>query len=53
MDGNTYLLHHIHAAKLATDVSPDVVSTWLMWQRRPRAALPSAHAAQHWPLPLW
>ena len=45
MDRNTYLLHQVHAAKLATDISADVVSTWLMWQRRPRAALLLAHAA--------
>ena len=45
MDRNTYLLHQVHPAKLATDISADVVSTWLMWQRRPRAALLLAHAA--------
>jgi len=45
MDRNIYLLHQVHPAKLATDISADVVSTWLMWQRRPRAALLLAHAA--------
>ena len=45
MDRNTYLLHQVHPAKLATDISADVVSSWLMWQRRPRAALLLAHAA--------
>jgi hypothetical protein len=45
MDRTTYLLHQVHLAKLATDISADVVSTWLMWQRRPRAALLLAHAA--------
>jgi len=45
MDRNTYLLHQVHSAKLATDVSADMVSTWLMWHRRPRVALLIAHAA--------
>lgn len=44
-DRDTYLLHQVHPAKLATDISADVVSVWLMWQRRPRAALLVAHAA--------
>lgn len=42
MDGDTYLLHQVHAAKLAADASADVMSTWLMWQRRvPEAVLAS------------
>ena len=45
MDRDAYLLHQIHPAKLATDLSADVVSTWLMWRHRPRAAVVSAHAA--------
>lgn len=45
MDRNTYLLHQVHSAKLATDIRADVVSTWLMWRRRPRAALLVAHTA--------
>jgi hypothetical protein len=45
MDRNTYLLHQVHPAKLATDLGADVVSTWLMWQRRPRTALLLAHTA--------
>jgi hypothetical protein len=43
VDRNTYLLHQIHSAKLATDISADVVSTWLMWHRQPRMALLLAH----------
>jgi hypothetical protein len=45
MDRNAYLLHQVHPAKLATDIGADVVSTWLMWQRRPGVALLLAHAA--------
>jgi hypothetical protein len=45
MDRNTYLLHQVHPAKLATDIGADVVSTWLMWHRRPRTALLLAHTA--------
>jgi hypothetical protein len=30
-----YLVHQIHPAKLATDISVSVVSTVLFWQRRP------------------
>jgi len=45
MDRNTYLLHQVHPAKLATDIAADVVSTWLMWHRRPRTALLLAHTA--------
>ena len=45
MDRTTYLLHQVHSAKLATDLCADVVSTWLMWQGRPRAALLVAHTA--------
>jgi len=43
MDRETYLLHQVHAAKLATDLAADVASTWLMWHRRPRASLVVAH----------
>src|SRR6476469_9753036 len=43
MDRETYLLHQVHAAKLATDLAADAVSTWLMWHRRPRASLVVAH----------
>lgn len=39
MDRDAYLLHQVHAAKLATDISADVASTWLMWHRRVPAAL--------------
>ena len=45
MDRNTYLLHQVHPAKLATDVGADVVSAWLMWHHRPRTALLLAHTA--------
>src|ERR1700740_229996 len=45
MDRNTYLLHQVHPAELATDIAADVVSTWLMWHRRPRTALLLAHTA--------
>ncbi len=45
MDRTTYLLHQVHIAKLATDISADVVSTWLIWQGRPREALLVAHTA--------
>jgi hypothetical protein len=34
-----YLVHQIHPAKLATDISVSVVSTVLFWQRRPIAGL--------------
>ena len=39
MARQAYLLHQVHAAKLATDVSAGIVSGWLMWQRRVPAAL--------------
>ena len=39
MDRQAYLLHQVHAAKLASDISADIASTWLMWQRRVPAAL--------------
>lgn len=45
MDRNTYLLHQVHSAKLATDIGAGVLSTWLMWQRRPRTALLLTHTA--------
>src|SRR5438128_10685597 len=44
MDRDAYLLHQVHPAKLATDISADAVSTWLMWRHRPAAALLLAHA---------
>jgi hypothetical protein len=39
MDHQAYLLHQVHAAKLATDISAGLVSGWLMWHRRVPAAL--------------
>jgi hypothetical protein len=39
MDRQAYLLHQVHPAKLAADVSAGIVSGWLMWQRRVPAAL--------------
>jgi hypothetical protein len=39
MDRQAYLLHQVHAAKLATDISAAAVSGWLMWHRRVPAAL--------------
>lgn len=39
MDRQALLLHQVHAAKLATDISAGIVSGWLMWQRRVPAAL--------------
>jgi len=39
MDRQAYLLHQVHAAKLATDISAAIVSGWLMWHRRAPAAL--------------
>ena len=45
MDRDAYLLHQVHGAKLATDIAADVISTWLMWHERPRAALAVAHLA--------
>jgi len=39
MDRQAYLLHQVHAAKLATDISAAIVSGWLMWHRRVPAAL--------------
>jgi hypothetical protein len=39
MDREAYLLHQVHAAKLATDISAAIVSGWLMWHRRVPAAL--------------
>lgn len=44
MDRDAYLLHQVHPAKLAADISADAVSTWLMWRHRPAAALLLAHA---------
>lgn len=39
MDCQALLLHQVHAAKLATDISAGIVSGWLMWQRCAPAAL--------------
>jgi hypothetical protein len=39
MDRQAYLLHQVHAAKLATDIGAGIISGWLMWQRRVPAAL--------------
>jgi len=39
MDRQAYLLHQVHAAKLATDIRAGIVSGWLMWRRRVPAAL--------------
>jgi hypothetical protein len=45
MDRTTYLIHQVHSVKLATDIGADLMSTWLFWQGRPRAALLVAHIA--------
>jgi hypothetical protein len=49
MDRDAYLLHQVHAAKLAADITADVASTLLIWQRRvlaaPLAGFPPAAAA--------
>ena len=34
MDLQTYLLHQVHPAKLAADLSASVISTWLFWRGR-------------------
>src|SRR5450755_3934049 len=39
MDRDTYLLHQVHTAKLASDVCADVASTYLVWRGRPAAGL--------------
>ena len=36
---NRYLLHQVHAAKLATDITFGIVSTVLMWRHRVVSAL--------------
>ncbi|MEV6135720.1 hypothetical protein AB0L63_06580 [Nocardia sp. NPDC051990] len=43
MDRDNYLLHQVHAGKLATDITAGIVSTVLMWQRRVGLALLAAH----------
>ena len=43
MDTDNYLLHQVHAGKLATDIRAGSVSTVLMWQRRIPVALVIAH----------
>jgi hypothetical protein len=45
MDRDTCLLRQVHPAKLGADIGTDVVSTWLMWRRRPRTAVLLAHTA--------
>jgi hypothetical protein len=39
MDHDRYLLHQVHAAKLATDIAVGIVSTVLMWRHRVVSAL--------------
>jgi hypothetical protein len=39
IDRDVYLLHQIHAAKLATDLLSGIVSTSLMWRRRVGVAM--------------
>lgn len=39
MERDAYLLHQVHPAKLAADVSADLASTWLMWRRHVPHAL--------------
>ena len=43
MDTDNYLLHQVHAGKLATDIMAGTVSLVLMWQRRIPFALVIAH----------
>ena len=43
VDTDNYLLHQVHAGKLATDITAGSVSTVLMWQRRIPVALVIAH----------
>ena len=43
MDTDNYLLHQVHAGKLATDITAGSVSTVLMWQRRIPFGLVIAH----------
>ena len=44
MDRETYLLHQVHPAKLAADVSASVISSWLFWRGRYLQAVVSALA---------
>jgi hypothetical protein len=39
MDPDAYLLHQVHPAKLATDITAGAASTWLMWRGDVRKAL--------------
>lgn len=39
MDARALRLHQVHSAKLATDISAELVSCALLWQRRPVAGL--------------
>ncbi|MFJ9369690.1 hypothetical protein ACIRRA_35475 [Nocardia sp. NPDC101769] len=43
MDREAYLLHQVHPAKLATDITAGIASMGLMWQRRVATALVVAH----------
>lgn len=43
IDRDAYLLHQVHAGKVATDVASGLASTALMWRRDVRAALLVAH----------
>lgn len=43
IDRDSYLLHQVHAGKLATDIAGGLASTLLMWRRDVRAALLVAH----------
>ena len=45
IDGDAYLLHQVHGAKLATDISADVISCWLIWRQRPGPGLAIAPLA--------
>ena len=44
MDRETYLLHQVHPAKLAADISASIISTGLFWRGRYREGLVSALA---------
>lgn len=44
VDREAYLLHQVHALKLAADVTGDVLSTALMWRHRPAAAVAAGFA---------
>ena len=44
MDRETYLLHQVHPAKLAADISASIISTGLFWRGRYLEAVVSASA---------